>query len=178
MGCRVFVSLSEGKISICSLTVSSSKEALPLWPPRRRGSGHSWWSSHRLQTCCVDGEAVRSGGVSNVWVELCLCGYHIQQRAFGRFHAQWSCTRVDFNLLVHTHTQRCYQTQLYFTSFIGYVVLTKSSCSACVILPVQQSCCCPCPSFPAEHPGTTLHLLEPLHTTLSSPHLPARRTAA
>lgn len=51
MGWRAFVSLSEGKISICSLTASSSVQALPLWPPRRRGSGHSWWSGHRLQTC-------------------------------------------------------------------------------------------------------------------------------
>lgn len=50
-GWRAFVSLSEGKISICSLTVSSSMRALPLWPPRRRGSGHSWWSSHQFQTC-------------------------------------------------------------------------------------------------------------------------------
>lgn len=48
-----FESLSEEKISICFLKVSSRMEAQQLWPPRRGGSGHGWWSGHQLQTCVV-----------------------------------------------------------------------------------------------------------------------------
>lgn len=134
MGWRAFVSLSEGKISIYFLTVSSSVEALPLWPPRRRGSGHGWWSSHQLSTCvcvCVDGQPVGSSSVRNVCTYQCFSGYPIQT---------------------------------------GHVV-------SCVARPAQQSCCCPCLSSPAEHPGTSLHLHGPLHTALSSRRPPAHKMA-
>lgn len=62
-----FVGLSEGEISIFSLAVSSVADALPLWPPRRRGSGRSWWSAHELPTC-VDGVL---GGREQLCVQLC-----------------------------------------------------------------------------------------------------------
>ena len=50
--------------------------------------------------------------------------------------------------------------------------------TVCDALPGQQSCWCPCYSSPAEHLGTSLHLLLPSQTALSAQHPPEHRKAA
>ena len=73
-------------------------------------------------------------------------------------------------------------TSLYVTLQISNTVTTKSIQTghvvSCVTTPVQQSCCCPCLSSPAERPGTSLHLHGPSHTALSSQRPPAHKMAA